>query len=134
MAQKRIQRARITRKKEHPFDRFLYLGIGKWKQIDELYKREESLFLVLLWLENKFRKNLNLFDEMKKVIEYDQKVGNKQRIELWLQLKEKDMSQSEILRWAHSQFSVEVDRLIKEVKELDCKEQHKRKVGIQYEY
>lgn len=123
MAQKKIQRSRTTRKQQHPFDRFLYLGVGKWKQTDELYKKEVNLFLVLLWLENKFRKNLNLFHEMKKVIEYDQKVGNKQRVELWLQLKEKGMGQSDILRWAHSQFSVEVDRLIKEVKELDCKEQ-----------
>lgn len=50
MANKKIHRARVTRRKESPIERFLNLGIAFYNKKQVLYKGDNSLwFAIQAW-------------------------------------------------------------------------------------
>lgn len=111
--------------KEHPMDRYLKLvrGICGKKKIN--YEDDPRLFYAILGF-NEWQKEQSIWMYMDEVVEYDKNVGNKKRIDQWSKLKQRNMSESEILMWAHEEFHLEMNRLIEEIKQVDFKQQQKK--------
>lgn len=124
MSQKKVQRARVARKRDDPFDRYLKLvrGICGKKKLN--YKDDSRLFYAVLGFD-KWQGERSFLEYMNEVVEYDKIVGNKKRIDQWSKLKQRNMSESEILMWAHEEFRLEMNRLIEEIKQVDYKKQKK---------
>lgn len=105
-------------------DRYLKLvrGVCGKKKIN--YEDDPRLFYAILGF-NEWQNEQSLWEYMNDVIEYDKNVGNIKRIEQWSKLKQRNMSESEILMCGHNEFSSELKRLMEEIKQVDYKQQKK---------
>lgn len=113
MANKKIHRARVTRRKESPIERFLNLGIAFYNKKQVLYKGDNSLwFAIQAWDKYEYP---NFYEYMNKCIEYDKLHNNHKRIKEWQELLSQELTIVEMQKWSEEEYRKDWNRLMAEV-------------------
>ena len=113
MNKKKIARARVTRRKETPMDKFFRIGLAMCNRYKVTYGSDNSLwFGILTW--NKYSK-IDLYQHIEKVMEYDQLHKNHKRIEEWQELLSQGLTVDEIVEWAESEYDREWNKLMTDI-------------------
>lgn len=115
MTKKKISRARVTRRKETPIDKYFRLGLAMCNRHQVSYGSDNSLwFGILTW--NKYSKTkIDLYDHMEKVMEYDKSHKNHKRIKEWQELLTQELTVDEIVKWANEEFNREWSKIMSDI-------------------
>lgn len=113
MANKKIHRARVTRRKESPIERFLRLGIALSNRHQVLYSEDNSLwFAIYTW--DKYICS-DFYEYMNECIEYDKLHKNHKRIKEWEKLLGEGLTVEQMKQWADEERKKEWSQLMTDI-------------------